>query len=316
MSETTQAKPFWLLIEEQILTLDSPDVSEPAIKQLAEALDAQGTNVSRHGGNLLKLRWAVDRMREAGRPLLKDLNAALSALTLDDVKDLFAATNTLLDNLGSTWPELRDPEHRPDVVKMVGQARLDLMVAKAKTFDGDQGIRFLIEDGLSDEVIMDAMGITAEQIAAVHEQIKKELAERARVTTLLTAVADKSKEEQVQHLFENNVAEPLAMEMAEVDQSVIDAVKKAMEEAIKEKERLAAEEAERKRKEAEGPSLEDIPADELIDYIDSIREIMEFSEEEKEIRVMCEQSAIPKAIVDIAVSDPDKLDELEKNAQG
>ena len=42
----------------------------------------------------------------------------------------------------------------------------------------------------------------------------------------------------------------------------------------------------------------------------------ELSEEEKDIRVMCEQSAIPKALVDIAVSDPDKLDELEKQAEG
>jgi hypothetical protein len=53
-----------------------------------------------------------------------------------------------------------------------------------------------------------------------------------------------------------------------------------------------------------------------VDYIDSIREIMEFSDQEKEIRTMCEQSSIPKALVDIAVSEPDKLDELEKQAEG
>ena len=106
------------------------------------------------------------------------------------------------------------------------------------------------------------------------------------------------------------------MEMAEVDQGALDAVKKAMEEELAEKQRLAEEEAARKKAEAEGPSLEDIPADELIDYIDSVREIMEFSDVEKEIRTMCEQSAIPKALVDIAVSDPDKLDELEKQAEG
>ena len=41
-----------------------------------------------------------------------------------------------------------------------------------------------------------------------------------------------------------------------------------------------------------------------------------FSDQEKEIRTMCEQSAIPKALVDIAVSEPEKLDELEKKAQG
>jgi len=53
----------------------------------------------------------------------------------------------------------------------------------------------------------------------------------------------------------------------------------------------------------------------MIDHIDAIREIMEFSEVEKEIRTMCEQSAIPVCLVDIAVTDPDKLDELEKNAE-
>ena len=315
-NEKKQKKPFWLLIEEEILALGTQDVSEAAIKQLAGALDEKEVNVSKRGGNLLKLRWALDRMREAGRPLLKDLNAALEALTLDDVKDLFGAANGLLDNLGKTWPELRDPEHRPDVIRMIEKTRLDLMVAKAKAMDGDQGIRFLIEDELADDVIVDVLGISAEQLAEVHAKIKAELAERERVSKLLAAVADKSKEDQVQHLFENDVEEALIMEMAQVDQGVIDAVKKAMEEAMREKERLAAEEAERKKKEAEGPALEDIPAEQMIDYIDSIREIMEFSEEEKEIRVMCEQSSIPKALVDIAVSEPEKLDELEKQAQG
>ena len=108
--------------------------------------------------------------------------------------DLFAATSNLLDGLGETWPELRDPEHRPDVVLMVEKARLDLMVAKAKSMDGDLGIRFLIEDGLEDDVIIDAMGITAEKLADVHKQIKEELAERARVAKLLEVVADKSNE--------------------------------------------------------------------------------------------------------------------------
>jgi cytochrome c-type biogenesis protein CcmF len=96
----------------------------------------------------------------------------------------------------------------------------------------------------------------------------------------------------------------------------IDAANKAMEEELKEKQRLAEEEAARKKKEAEGPSLEDIPPDEMLAQIESIREIMEFSDVEKEIRTMCEQSSVPKALVDIAVSDPDKLDELEKKAEG
>ena len=89
-----------------------------------------------------------------------------------------------------------------------------------------------------------------------------------------------------------------------------------MENELKEKQRLAEEEAARKKAEAEGPALENIPPDDMLGYIESIREIMEFSDQEKDIRVMCEQSSIPKSLVDIAVSEPDKLDELEKKAEG
>jgi predicted component of type VI protein secretion system len=89
-----------------------------------------------------------------------------------------------------------------------------------------------------------------------------------------------------------------------------------MEAELKEKQRLAEEEAARKKEAAAGPALEDISPDEMLDHIEAIREIMEFSDQEKEIRVMCEQSSIPKALVDIAVSEPDRLDELEKEAEG
>jgi hypothetical protein len=108
----------------------------------------------------------------------------------------------------------------------------------------------------------------------------------------------------------------LIIEMMKVDQGLIDAVKQAMEEELKEKQRLAEEEAARKKAEAAGPALEDIPPDEMLTHIESIREIMEFSDVEKDIRVMCEQSSIPTSLVDIAVTEPDRLDELEKKAQG
>jgi len=106
------------------------------------------------------------------------------------------------------------------------------------------------------------------------------------------------------------------IEMAKVDQAAIDTVKQAMEAELKEKQRLEAEEAARKKEAAAGPSLEEIPPDEMLEHIEAIREIMEFSDKEKEIRVMCEQSSIPKCLVDIAVTEPEKLDELEKKAEG
>ena len=83
-------------------------------------------------------------------------------------------------------------------------------------------------------------------------------------------------------------------------------MKKAMEEEL----------AAKKAAEAAGPSLENIDSDDMLEYIEGIREVLEFSDVEKDIRTMCEQSSIPKALVDIAISDPDKLDELEKEAEG
>jgi len=317
-SDVFKKTPLWLLIEENILALGSSELGnlEPAIQKIAGELDNAGHNVSKHGGNLLQVRWAVEKARKAGSPLLKDFNAKVEAFTLDDVADPFAATTKLLDDMGGTWPELRTPDRRADVVQIVEKAKLNLIIDKAKGMSGDDGIRMLLEDEIAEEDIVSGLEISQEKLEEVKEVIKKERAERARVEGLLEKVADKSDEEKVRHLFDNDVAEALIIEIAGVDQAAIDAAKKAMEEELKEKQRLAEEEAARKKKEAEGPSLDDISPDDMAYFIDSIREIMEFSEEEKEIRVMCEQSSIPKALVDIAVSDPDKLDELEKSAQG
>jgi hypothetical protein len=319
-SDATENRPLWLSMEERILQLDSQDLSggnlEGAIQRIAGELDDDGYNVSRNGGNMIKLRFAMDKASKVGRPLLADFNAKVSAFTLEDVDDPYAATNNLLEELCDTWPELKCSKRRPDVIKIVEKTKLDLLVAKAKGLPDDDGLRLLIEEKVDFKVITKSMGVTDEKVNEVNEQIKAERAERERVTTLLEAVADKSNEEKVRHLMDKEVSEELIIEMAGVGQGDIDAVKKAMEEELKEKKRLAEEEAARKKAEAEGPALDDIPPDQMLDYIESVREIMEFSEEEKEIRVMCEQSAIPKALVDIAVSEPDKLDELEKKAEG
>ena len=319
-SDAAEKKPLWLSIEENILALNPQDLSgdklEASIQQIAGELDNAGYNVSRHGGNLLQLRWAVDKARKAGKPMLKDFKAAIGAFTLEDVADPYGATTKLLDEIGGTWPELRGPERRPQVIRFVENTKLDLLIAKAKGLPGDEGIRLLLKEEVDSGIIVEAMEITDEKLDQVKEAIKQERAERARVAKLLEAVKDKSDEEKVKHLLENDVSEALIIEMAKVDQGAIDAANKAMEEELKEKQRLAEEEAARKKAEAEGPALEDISSDDMLAYIESIREIMEFSDVEKEIRTMCEQSSIPKALVDIAVSEPDKLDELEKKAEG
>ena len=319
-SDATEKKPLWLLIEENILELDSQDLSgenlEASIQRIAGNLDNADYNVSRHGGNMLQLRWAMNETRKVGRPLMKDFNTAIAALTLEDVADPYLATDKLIRDIGKTWPKLKGSERRPDVIRIVEKTKLDLFITKAKGLPDDEGLRLLIEEQVAPEVITNALDITGEKLEQVNTEMEKERAESARVETLLEAVEGKSDAEKVKHLFENNVSEELIIEIAQVDQGAIDGAKKAMEVELKEKQRLEEEAAAKKAAEAAGPSLDDIAPEEMLDHIESIREIMEFSEEEKEIRVMCEQSSIPKALVDIAVSEPDKLDELEKKAEG
>ena len=55
-NDATEKKPLWLLIEENILALDSQALSEKnleaTIQRLAVELDNTGYNVSGHGGNM------------------------------------------------------------------------------------------------------------------------------------------------------------------------------------------------------------------------------------------------------------------------
>jgi hypothetical protein len=319
-SDETKKKPLWLSIEENILELDSQDLSgenlEASIQRIAGELDNAGYNVSRHGGNMLQLRWAMNETRKVGRPLMKDFNTAVAALTLEDAADPYFATNKLIRDIGKTWPEFKRSERRPDVIRIVEKTKLDLLIAKAKGLPDDEGIRLLIEEQVAPEVITNALDITGEKLEQVNTEMEKERTERARVATLLEAVEGKSNEEKVKHLFAHNVSEKLIIEMAKVDRDAINGVKQAMEAELKEKQRLEEEAAARKKEEAAGPLLEQIPPDEMLEHIEAIREIMEFSDKEKEIRVMCEQSSIPKCLVDIAVSEPERLDDLEKEAEG
>lgn len=313
-------KPLWLAIEEKLLQIDPQALSEPnveaTIHRLAGELDDAGYKVSKYAGGILELRWAADDMREVGRPLLKDLNDALASFALVDLDDPYPASDRLIRDIGQSWPKLEKSERRAEVIRMVEKTGLDLLVAKAKEMPGDDGIRLLIADKVAPEVIMDRLEITKDKLDQVNAEIAKERAERARVANLLEAVKGKSDEERIRHLLSNDVSEKLVGEMAQVDRGAIDTAKTAIEAELKEKQRLEEEAAARRKAEAEGPALEDIPPDEMLDHITAIREIFEFSDQEKEIRVMCEQSSIPKALVDIAVSEPGRLDELEKAAQG
>jgi len=316
----TEAKPLWLSIEGKIEEMGDRDLAggsqEDAVRQLAGELDEAGHNVSTHGGNLLHLRRALGDRVAVGHPLMQDLKSALSALTLDDVTDVPAATGGVLDRVGETWPRLLEAARRSDVQGFVEMARLDLLEAKAKEMGGEQGIRYLLTEQVAGEVIVQRLAVSQEELDKVVAAVAAEAAERERVAGLLAEAGDASDEEKVKLLLGKEVAPNLILELAGVEQSVLDAAQQAMQAELAEKKRLAEEEAAKKAAEAAGPSLDDIPDDEMLEYIESIREILEFSDVEKEIRTMCEQSSIPSALVDIAVSEPDKLDELEAKAEG
>ena len=319
-NDATESRPLWLLIEDKILGLDSDDLSanrmEQVIRQTAVDLDSTGCNVSLHAGNMLQLRWAMDARVKAGRPLLKDFNEAVAALKLEDVSDPYKATVKLIGKVGEAWPKLKESDRRPDVLRIIEKTRLDLLIARAKELSGEAGIRFLLAEGVASGVIIDALGISEEEFGRVKAAMEAELVEKARVKALIEAAEDKSDEGKVKVLITNNASDELILEMAGVDQGTIDGVRREMEEELKEQQRLAEEETARKKAEAEGPPLEEIPSDQMLEYIGSVREILEFSDQENEIKTMCEQSAIPKALVDIAVSEPGKLDELEEKAGG
>jgi len=318
--DTMEKKPLWLSMEECISKLSSEDLSEnnreQTIHRIGKELDDAGYNVSNHGGNFLQLRWAIDERLSVGRPFMKDFMDALEALTLEDLANPESASAKLVRDVGDAWPKIKGSERRADVLRIVEKTKLDLLIAKAKGLSGDAGIRLLIEEEIASEVIVEGLDITTEKLEQVNAEIEKEGAERERVKTLLEAVENKTKEERVKHLLDNTVSDALIIELAEVDAGALADIKKSIEAELKEKQRLAEEEAAKKKAEAAGPALEDIDPEEVLEYIESIREILEFSDQEKDIRIMCEQSSIPVSLVDIAVSDPDKLDELEKEAEG
>jgi hypothetical protein len=301
-NEMTDKQPLWLLIEEKILGLSSGDLEagklEQTIAHMAKALDDTGHNVSKNGGNLLQLRWALDARIKVGKAMMEE------------------ATASLTKGLTDTWPALREYDRKADILQIVENTRLDLYIARAKELGGEEGIRYLIADGVASEVIIDRMDISEEEFARVNAAVEAELAEKARVKSLFEEAEGKSDEDKVKKLINENVTDELMIEVCGLDQSVIDGVKKAMEEELKEKQRLAEEEAARRKAEAEGPSLDNMSNDQILEYIESIREIMEFTDKEDEIRTMSEQSSIPKVIVDVAVSGPGELDKLEEKAGG
>ena len=319
-SAATQDQPLWLSIETQIGELGSSDIAENdnegTIQKLAGILDVEGYNVSRHAANMLMLRRAVGERARVGRALITDYTTAIDALGLEDMVNPVQATIALAHRVGDDWPDFLDLDRRGDLRTIVDAKRLDLMIAKANEIGADHGIRYLIENEIPEATIMERMALDEAKLEAVKADLAAELAEIARVEGLVAEVEGQSDDAKAKYLIDKDVSEESIISIAGIGQDAIDLAKKAMEEEIREKERLAAEAEAAKKAAAEGPKLDDIPADEMLEHIEAIREIMEFSDDPAEITAMCEQSNLPKALVEVAVTDAAKLDELEAAAEG
>ena len=313
-------EPLWRLIEKQIQTYTDDDFTEAkrfaTSRKIAAELDKTGYNVSKDGANWMQLTAAVEARNRVGRPFMQDFNQAVSALGLGDIKDTYATAMKIIRDLGREWPSFLASKHRADVDEIVANRKIELMIAKAKELPGEPGIRYLISESFEPQATMEALGVSEEEYKSVKSKVDAELAEKARVQELFDAVQNASEEDKIKRLLNNNAADELIREIGGIEQSAIDAVRMAMQEELAEKKRKEEELAAQKAAEAAGPALEEIDSKDMLNYIEGIREILEFSNVEKDIRTMCDQSSIPKALVDIAISDPDKLDELEKAAGG
>jgi hypothetical protein len=319
-SAATENMPLWLTMEAKIAELGSGDfdasAKEATVHKLAQMLDDGGFNVSHHAANMIMLRHAVDARAAVGRPLFNDYTAAVEGLTLEALSNPIQATIAFAHQVGADFPAFLDLDRRGDIRSIINGIRLDLLVAKADEIGGDKGIRYLIENEVAEDTILKRLEIEQAKLDEVKAAIAAELAEIKRVNDLLKDVEGKDDIDKAKHLIKKDVAEENIIGIAGLAQDVIDQAKQQMEEEIREKERLAAEAEAAKKAAAEGPKLEDIPPDEMLEHIEAIREIMEFSDDPGEIAAMCEQSNIPKALIEIATTNPSKLDELEAAAEG
>lgn len=313
-------EPLWIAMEKKISEYASGDSSgsnmESIIQKIAAELDHAGYSVSNHGGNMLQLRWAMEDKNKNGRSLMQDLNGAFQKLTFEDVENAGAATARIINALGTAWPKIQDSDRKSAILDKIEKIRLGFLAQKARDLSETQGIRYLMGYELTPAVIVSALDITQERYNQEVAAMEAEQKRKAQVKSLLDAVALKPEEERIRHLINHDVADEWIIEIAGAEQVSIDNVRKSMEEELKEKKRLAEEEAARKAAMAAGPALEEISMEDRLTHIEAIRDILDLCDKEEDIRKMCEQSKVPKCLVDIAVTDPDRLDDLETEAEG
>ncbi len=210
-------EPLWILVEREIQKFTDEDFSEAnsleTSRKIAAELDETGYNVSKSGGNWMRLRAAVKARNRVARPFMDDFNLAISALSLDDIEDTHATAVKIIRTLGDDWPAFLASENRADVNEIVSKKRVDLMVARAKELGGEQGIRYLIEGSFEPQAVMKALGVAEEEYNSVKSKVDAELAEKARVQELFTSLGGASEEDKIKRLINENASDELIAEI-------------------------------------------------------------------------------------------------------
>jgi hypothetical protein len=158
---TQGRRPLWLEIEDKILEHTEQGLNEAeqesVIQKIAAELELKG------GDNWLHLRWAVEERLEKRSILMKEFNESLSALKLEDVTDTYSAMMKLTYKLGEKWPRLKESKYRPDVQALIEEIKLDLQIAKSKELGGQKGVRFMIEQAVDKEIVLESLGISEDE---------------------------------------------------------------------------------------------------------------------------------------------------------
>jgi hypothetical protein len=229
VSKDNSREPLWIAMEKKILEHASADSSgssmESSIQKIASELDSSGYCVSSHGGNMLQLRWAMEEKNRNRKPLMQDLNEAIKKLTFEDVENARAAAAKVINALGAAWPKIQDSDRAPTILGMVEKVRLGFLVQRAKDLSESQSIRYLIDYKLASDVIVRELGILQERYDQEVADIKEEQAKKTHAASLLSAVADKTEEERIRHLINNDITDELIVEIAGVEQASVDNVR-------------------------------------------------------------------------------------------
>ena len=143
-----EKEPLWMLIEKEIQKYTDEDFTEAnsleTSRKIGEEIDKTGYNVSKHGGNWMRLTAAVKARNRVGRPFIQDFDQAVSGLGLDDIKDSYTTAMKIIRDLGDN--KCQDKRIKNDIDIKEAEAETEENKIEIKIISADPDIEFLVEN--------------------------------------------------------------------------------------------------------------------------------------------------------------------------